>query len=101
MKRSEVIKCIENTIDNISEEYCLIIEEPRDLLAEQILKDLIELGIKPKQYINPKAVEDPEIDTNSKWGYVQYIDKYPEHRMRNGVRPYEYYIEGWEPEDET
>ena len=31
-------------------------------------------------------------------GYIHYIDKYPEHYFLKG-RPYEYYLEGWEPEE--
>ena len=71
-----------------------------DEFCEELLGMLEELGMKPKGYINPIAINDPEIDTDSKWGYVNYIDKYPEHRMYNGIRPYEYRLEGWEPEEE-
>ena len=66
--------------------------------TSEILAKLEEAGMKPARYVNTKAIEDGfEVDT---WkGHVQYISKYPHHRYLDG-RPYEYYLEGWEPEDE-
>lgn len=67
--------------------------------AKLILSNLEKIGMVPSGYVNPKAIEDGfEIST---WrGYLQYLDKYPEHNFTyKNPRPYEYYVEGWEPED--
>lgn len=70
-----------------------------DQLADDILNELEQAGMLPPQYINPKAIKDG-LD-NPKTGYIEYLDRYPEHHFTyKNPKPYEYYLEGWEPEDD-
>lgn len=94
MKSSEVVELIWKRLGplGISEETC-----------SEVLEILEEAGLQPKKYVNPKAIEefgDVIKEKGEHWGYIHYIDKYPEHYFVRG-RPYEYYLEGWEPEDEA
>lgn len=65
---------------------------------EEVMK-YIEEHMKPKQYIHPRAIAEGL--TDPKWGYVEFLDKYPKHHFRFDIRPYEYYVDGWEKEDEA
>jgi len=70
--------------------------------SELILKK-IEWFMSPKRYISPKAMEEFGSiikERGEHWGYINYIDKYPEYHFPKG-RPYDFYLNGWEPEDET
>lgn len=91
MKRSEAIDIIANRIYHLN-----VDSDEASEIAEELLEELEEAGFKPEPYINPKAVAEGLDDP--KWGYVQYLDKYPEHYFKLG-RPYEYYVEGYEPEN--
>lgn len=93
MKRSDsveiILKYLEYEWDGTNED-----------LAIHILNHLEASGLQPKKYINPLAFEefgDIIKEKGEHWGYVHYIDKYPEHYFLKG-RPYEYYLEGWEEE---
>lgn len=97
MKRSEVINIIGNFIyeRGVDHEECA--EE-----AEKLLKQL-EVHMEPKKYINPKAYKDEGIISpkGEVWSHLAHIDKYPDHHYTHkNKKPYEFYLEGWEPEDE-
>lgn len=90
MKRSEIIA-------KMMGELCLFQTNEE---AESVLNLLEEAGMRPKHYIHPMAYADGLVgERGEDWGYILYIDKFPEHYFLRG-RPYEYYLEGWEPEDD-
>lgn len=98
MKRSEAVRIM---VDKINEDqyvdYGVYDYQVSDALS--VLENKIGLKIK---YINPEAlIEFGDIieEKGEIRGYIHYIDKYPEHHFLKG-RPYEFYLEGWEPEDE-
>lgn len=92
MKKSELYKKLQDYIDNQEcYNYCINVES--------ILEIVEEVGMVPPKYINPKAIEEGLDDP--KWGYIQFIDKYPEHHFTyKNPRPYEYYLKGYEDEEE-
>jgi hypothetical protein len=91
MKRSEVLEMLTDVyVDKGGYD-----EDRGGEYAEELLNKLEKI-MRPKSYINPKAIEDGLDDP--KWGYVNYIDMYPEHHFKFGIRPYEYYLDGWEDE---
>lgn len=102
MKKSEAIKLIAVAMNagygNSFENDLDFPAQTMDLqVAALILKQLEDAGMTPKPYIHPRAIAEGLDDP--KWGYIQYIDKYPEHHFTyKNPRPYEYYVEGWEPE---
>ena len=95
MKRSEMLDILLQSI------YKNIVAGDGGIYTDDyadILTDLEEAGMIPSNYINPKAIEEGLDDPI--WGYIQFLDKYPEHHFTyKNQRPYEYYLEGWEPED--
>jgi hypothetical protein len=96
MKRSEMLEEIRKILAMNGK------DDGMGELEEALLHSMEVLGMIPKKYVNSKAVKefgDIIKEKGEHWGYIHYIDKYPEHHFRRG-RPYEYYIEGWEPEDE-
>ena len=96
MKRSDAVKLIWDYVQSVEKDYDIYLEEEN---CDVLLSKLEEAGIGPQNYVNPRAVQDGfEVST---WrGYCQFLDKYPEHYFTyKNPRPYEYYLEGWEPED--
>lgn len=99
MKRSDMLSKIASVIINYNEVGRVTSREKALEMAKTIL-DMQENFMTPKQYVNPKAMEefgDVIKEKGKTWGYIHYIDKYPEHHFLKG-RPYEYYLKGWEPE---
>lgn len=90
MKRSEAV----------SEIHEYLFQNYHDLQATDLL-EIMENFMQPKQYVNPKAMEefgDVIKEKGEHWGLIHYIDKYPEHHFPKG-RPYQFYLKGWEPEE--
>jgi hypothetical protein len=95
MKRSEIIEVIRKVIYEEDGSYT-------NCHPDEVLKAIEDAGMLPKKYIHPIAREefgDIIKQKGEHWGYIHFIDKYPEHHFRRG-RPYEYYLSGWEPENE-
>ena len=50
MKRSEMIRVIEKSIEAVCDEYGLIVEEPWGYFTEKILQDIEKKGMLPPVY---------------------------------------------------
>lgn len=97
MKRSEALDLISRLLEgnNLVTFGCSSILNENQVV-EDILAALEEAGMQPKQHVHPRAIEEGLDDP--KWGYIKFVDKYPEHHFVKG-RPYEYYVQGWEEEE--
>jgi hypothetical protein len=92
MKRSEAIQLLEQLaydhqhFDGID--------------GSAVLEGLTKAGMRPPSYVNPKAKKEyAELIEKEgiTWAHLKYIDDY----MRAWEKPYEFYLQGWEAEDET
>jgi hypothetical protein len=87
MKRSEAIKLINNVIIG-----------GYDYPAETILQKLEDVGMFNLKYINPKF--KGVSGKGDSWDYLHFCSDYPEHYFTHKNPRPEFYINGWEPEDE-
>ncbi len=95
MKKSEVIEKLKELIEHNVEGYDFGLS---DLSTEFILDRLIEyLHFEPK-YINPKFKDVS--GKGDSWDYIHFCGNYPEHHFTHKNPRPEFYINGWEPEDE-
>jgi len=99
MKRSEMVQ-------NLARHLMSRLDwskEDRLKFASELLSDLEIDGMVPEKHINPRAIEEfgDIIEEKGKhWGYAYYVSKYTNDYFDAKGRPYEYYVEGWEPEGE-
>ena len=102
MKRSEMLQIIGNTIDSSDaiymEDYGVSNNINSEELADEILKKLEACSNIEITHINPKF--KGVSGKGDSWDYIYYCDNHPEHHYGyKNPRP-EFYIDGWEPEDD-
>lgn len=94
----EEIECAFSGYSTYSEIYNTDIERSAESAAERVLEEILKTGIMNPQYVNPKF--KGATGKGDFWDYLKYLDDHPEHYYTHKNKRPEYYIEGWEPENE-